>query len=91
MAAREGNPNNATRPVGSRDIVPPGRVRAAKSVTDAERSTGRSTSGGLRREPFDPPSLVGPRVLQPVVQPARAALPELDGLRDYPVAAPEVR
>ncbi len=38
-----------------------------------------------------PPTLVGPAVAEPVVEPARSALPQLDGLGDDPVATPVLR
>src|SRR6185437_15396497 len=45
----------------------------------------------LRRQPFDNPVAVGPAVAQPVVQPVRPGLPELDPVGHDQVPAPEVR
>ena len=43
----------------------------------------------LRLETLDPPGSTFAAIYQPVVQPVFPALPELDGIRLDPVAAPE--
>src|SRR5215207_1100329 len=45
---------------------------------------------GLRRQTLDDPGFALTAVAEPVVEPAGASLPELDPLRDYAVATPEV-
>src|SRR5258707_7671506 len=58
----------------------------------APRSGGPGvTRRASRREPLDQPAAAVAAVPQPVVQPVRAALPELESLGSHPVPAPELR
>ena len=45
----------------------------------------------LRRQPFQPPTPVGPLIAEAIMQPRRLPLPELDLLRHHQEAAPEWR
>src|SRR5262245_46244660 len=65
----------------------PARANGASPRGLAPLTSGSGSSGP---QAFDPPSATGAHVSEPIVQPVRAALPELDRFGRHPVPTPEV-
>src|SRR5436309_7456571 len=65
--------------------------RRPQSGEEGGERRGIGASGTLRRQAFQDPAFAPPGVAEPIVEPVRAALPELDRLRDEAIAAPGIR